>query len=163
MNGVVPATLYVAGQGEVDFGERKQLKELYKVIREEDPEDKLMLGQHPESREWVLFLKPRANPFGLDAPYPVLGLGTEVPDPGEVRALLHKTDTRRNGSQIMDDIHANNNRIKAELDAKASEGAEILADAQRSFLHRQGKAPFHQSLPKRDPIHRQYSTRKDDD
>lgn len=160
-DGIVSATVFVAGQGEVDFHERGQLREVYKVIREEDPDDKLMLGQHPQTREWVLFLKPRANPFGLDAPYPVLGLGTETPDPSKVRELLHKTDTRRNGDQILKDIHANNDRLRMEMDKKASEGTEIMAEARASYLHRKGDAPYHQSLAKRDPIHRQYSTRKD--
>lgn len=156
-NGVVPATIYVAGQGEVDFGERAKMKELTRVIKENDPEDKLMLGKHHATGEWVLFLKPRANPFGLDAPYPVLGLGTDVPDPDRVRKLLYETDTRRNGDKIMQDIQANNEKIRKAADDKATEATEILAEARASYLHRKGDAPYHQSLRKVDPIHRKYS------
>lgn len=161
MDGVVKPTIFVAGRGEVDLDLELRHRALRKVIEENDPEGKLTLGRHHETGEWVLFLKPRANPFGLDALYPVLGLGTEEPDPDKLRELLYKTDTRRNGDQILKDIHANNERIRRVARDKADEGIEILAEAQESFLHRQGLTPHHRSLAKRDPVHRQYSTRKD--
>lgn len=161
MDGVVKPTIFVAGRGEVDLDMEAHYRGLRSVIEENDPEGKLTLGHHHETGEWVLFLKPRANPFGLDAPYPVLGLGTEIPEPDQLRRLLYKTDTRRNGDQIMKDIQANNERIRKAARDKADEGIEIVAEGAESFLHRQGKTPYHRSLPKRDPIHRQYSTRKD--
>lgn len=155
------ATLFVPGRGEVRLGERAQLKECERIIREEDPEDKLILGQNAQTQEWVLFLKPQAHPFGLDRPYPVLSLGTDTPQPERLRELLYKADTRRNGDQILKDIHANNERIRSVSRAAADEGTGLLAEARASYLHSQGKAPYHQSLPKRDPVHTQYSTRKD--
>ena len=162
MDGLLKPTIFVAGRGEVDLDLERQHIALRKVIEENDPEGKLTLGFHRETGEWVLFLKSRANPFGLDAPYPVLGLGRNVPDPQELRELLYKTDTRRNGDKILSDIHANNERRRAKSRDAANDGIEVAAEAAESFLHRQGLTPHHRSLAKRDPVHRQYSTRKDD-
>lgn len=151
---------WVAGRGEVDLEQEASDRRLRSVIAEFDPEGKLTLGRHHKTGEWVLFLKPRANPFGIDAPYPVLGLGSERPSPEYLRAVLNETDTRRNGAEIMNKIQENNNRIRARQAAPADEAAGQLAEAIMSFERGQGKTKFSTSLPKRDPKHRAYS-RKD--
>lgn len=157
MDGAVKPTFFVAGRGEVDLAEEAKHRALLSVIRENDPEDKLMLGFHRHTQEWVLFLKPRAHPYGLDAPYPVLGLGRETPNPQDLRELLYKTDTRRNGEQILKDIHANNKRLRKIARDKGDDAVEIAAEAAESFLHRQGLTPHHRSLRKVDPVHRQFT------
>lgn len=157
MDGLLKPTIFVAGRGEVELDLEMQYKRLRDVIAENDPEGKLTLGRHNTTGEWVLFLKPRAHPYGLDAPYPVLGLGTDLPDPQELRELLYRTDTRRNGDQILKDIHANNEKLRAKSRTAADDGIEIAAEAAESFLHRQSLTPHHRSLRKVDPVHRQFS------
>lgn len=151
---------WVAGRGEVDLEQEASDRRLQSVIAEFDPEGKLTLGRHHQTGEWVLFLKPRANPFGVDAPYPVLGLGRTRPEPEFLRAVLNETDTRRNGAEIMNKIQENNNRIRARQAEPADEAAGQLAEAIMSYERAQGKTKFSTSLPKRDPKHRAYS-RKD--
>jgi hypothetical protein len=152
---------FVAGRGEVDLEEERHHKALAKVIADNDPEGKLTLGRHKESGEWVLFLRPKANPFGLDAPYPVLGFGQELPSPEHVERVLHETDTRRNGDRILKDIQENNERLRKPSRSRADDATAQLAEAAESFLHAQGRTPYHRSLRKRDPIHRQFATGKD--
>ena len=152
---------YVAGRGEVDLEQEMYDRKLRSVIAEFDSEGKLTLGRHHQTGEWILFLKARANPFGLDSPYPVLGLGRERPTPDFLRQVLRETDTRRNGDEILKKIQKNNERLRKPSRDAADEALEILAETAESFLHREGKTPYHRSLPKRDPKHRAYSTRKD--
>lgn len=153
-------SFFVAGRGEVDLEQEAGDRRLQSVIAEFDPEGKLTIGRHNKTGEYVLFLKHRANPFGLDAPYPVLGLGNARPEPGFLRAVLNETDTRRNGAEIMNKIQENNSRLRRQQSAPADEAAGELAEAIMSYERAQGKTKFSTSLPKRDPKQRAYS-RKD--
>lgn len=153
---------FVAGRGVIDLEEERNHTALARVIAANDPEGKLTIGRHLETGEWVLFLRPRANPFGLDAPYPVLGFGKELPSAERLERILFETDTRRNGDQILKDIQENNEKLRNPSRIRADEATEQVAEAAESFLHAQGRTPYHRSLPKRDPIHRQFATRKDE-
>lgn len=145
---------WIAGRGEVDLDEEAHDRALRKVIEENDPEGKLTLGRHHATGEWVLFLKPRANPFGLDAPYPVLGLGTTRPSAEYLQQVLYETDTRRHGNEILNKIQENNARMRKPSVEAADDATGQLAEAVASFLHREEKTPYRRSLPKQDPKQR---------
>lgn len=148
---------FIPGRGNVDLEQEIHHKHLAKVIANNDPEGKLTLGRHHQTGEWVLFLRPKANPFGLDQPYPVLGFGMELPSAERLERILHETDTRRNGDRILKDIQENNERIRSHSRTAADDAAGVAAEAAESFLHAQGRTGYHRSLRKLDPIHRQFS------
>lgn len=111
-------TLFVPGLGNVEAGTASAAL----AIRDYDPD--LKLARHETTGEWVVFLER-----GLGGnPYPVFGLGNELPEAGEITRRLGAADVRRHGRRIVAEIDANNERKKAEAKAKADEGITEVAE-----------------------------------
>jgi len=153
--------VFVAGRGIVDLEEESRHKALAKVIATHDPDNKLTIGRHKDTGEWVLFLRPKANPFGIDAPYPLLGMGKELPSPELIERILVETDTRRSGDKILNDITAANERVRKPARSHADEAIERLAEAAESYMNAHGQTPYYRSTRNLDLKNRPY--RKDAD
>lgn len=101
-------------------------------------DSRLELGYDRRNDQWVVLWKD--GPDG--APFPVLGLGRELPGYEEIQRLLYQGDTvRRGGDVVRDVIRRNDARKKAgqdELRDRAGEVAEALEHA----FHRLGSTSY---------------------
>lgn len=96
----------------------------------------LKLGQRSDG-EWVVFLCPE----GEQNPFPVLGLGFQLPSSDLVKEKLFKHDTRRNGRKIYSQMLRRMEDGKKASIARGDEGAGEAAEAMASAFRRQGAHP----------------------
>lgn len=98
----------------------------------------LELGFNERNQEWVVLSKN--GPDG--APFPVFGLGPELPPYDVIQRKLYEADVRRHGAKLVDEVVKRNDaRKKArkyETDDAAGEAAEALEHAFR----RMGKTRY---------------------
>lgn len=87
-----------------------------RVIEEYD--ENLTLGRHALTGDWCIWLKQGPD----KPPYPVIGLGPELPDESTIRERLFRADTRIHGDKILTDMRKKNEALEAEQ-RKASEDA----------------------------------------
>lgn len=144
-----PKSLVIPGRGEIEYTQRADYKSASKAVKQYD--ERLVLGQHQVSGEWVIFVEKGP----LDgAPFPVLGLGRELPHADEITKRLFQSDTRRHGDTILREMNRRNEDRRKALDKPADDATGILAEGVESFLHAQGKTRYHRSLRKQDAKHR---------
>jgi hypothetical protein len=143
-----PQTLVVPGRGEVEIGQRSEYKAAFKALKEYD--SRLLLARHAQTDEWVVFLEHGPVEMG-GAPYPILGLGRELPHPDDIKKRLFQVDAVRNGEEILRQINATNTQLRKEKAAEADDATGQLAEGIESFLNAKGKTPYHRSLRKLDP------------
>lgn len=105
----------------------RELRKAQRVVEQYD--ERLMLARHEGTGDWCVWLKPKANPFG-DLPYPVIGLGPTLPSPEEIERQIVKADAARRGDEILREINAANDKLRAEkeraADDASGQGAEAL-------------------------------------
>ena len=115
-----------------------EIRAAERVVTQYD--ERLMLARHELTGDWVVWLKPRANPFG-NAPYPVVGLGSSLPAPAEIEHRLKRADTARRGDEILREMDEANARLKAERNRAADEGSGIAAEALEWGFRKEGAHP----------------------
>ena len=94
----------------------------------------LDLGQHPQTGDWVIL---KHGPTG---PFPIFGLGHELPAPEAIKKKLYEGDVIRNGARILQTIER---RYEAERKAAESERAaatEVAAEGLLWAARKDGKA-----------------------
>lgn len=101
-------------------------------------DSRLELGQNQRNGEWVVLWKD--GPDG--APFPVLGLGHELPSYEEIQRLLYTYDTVRRGGDVVKDVIRRNEKRKAESRAELKERAGEVAEALEHAFHRMGKTSY---------------------
>lgn len=109
--------LYIPGGGYVDLA----LKRAMKTVADYD--DRLILAKHEVTGDWVAFIQ-----LGPDRMFPVIGFGKELPDPGEIRAILERHDTHRHGDKLIRQIQETNDRIQREKRKAVDNAIEEAAD-----------------------------------
>lgn len=90
----------------------------------EEYDSGLMLGYRKDVNEWVVFI--RNGPNG--EPFPVLGLGRELPHPDTIKQRLYHADTKRRGPQIVAQIDRHNEAIKQAARDRAADAAVVAAE-----------------------------------
>jgi hypothetical protein len=126
--------IWLPGAGELRFDE------LHAARAVEEYDSDLMLGQDKRSGQWAVFLK--YGPESDGQPFPVLGLGHELPSPERIREILTKADVRRNGRQIVAEIERTQQRAEDEFAAQADEAQEAVAESIISHMNAEGTNPF---------------------
>jgi hypothetical protein len=91
----------------------------------EEYDDDLTIGRHEQTGEWVVLLK--RGPEGR--PFPVFGLGIELPAPEQIKKRLYESDVRRNGAEIVRQITRKTELAQAEGRRVASEASGHAAEA----------------------------------
>lgn len=114
-----------------------KLRAAQRVVERYD--EKLMLARHEGTGDWCVFLTEKASPFGL--PYPVIGLGTELPPPEEIERRLIMADTARRGHEILRHLEQENAKIEAAKLAKVDEASGIAAEALEWGFRKQDAHP----------------------
>lgn len=91
----------------------------------ESYDENLTLGRHALTGDWCIWLKQGPN----KPPYPVLGIGRELPEPGVLRERLRAADTRIHGDAMLRRMNAENEALGASERDKADDAAGTLAEA----------------------------------
>ena len=94
-------------------------------------------GGRRETRSSDDYLKK--GPFG--EPFPVIGLGPDLPSNEEIRSKLERADTARRGEQILREMNAHNAKIKEPTDKAADEATGLGAEALEWGFRFQGVHP----------------------
>lgn len=101
-------------------------------------DSRLELGYNERNGDWVVLWKD--GPDG--APYPVLGLGKELPGYEEIQRLLYQGDTVRRGGDVVRDVIRRNEERKAAGRAEASDRAGEVAEVLEHAFRRMGKTSY---------------------
>lgn len=139
------SSLYLPGRGMVNLAETQ----VARAVSEYD--EKLMFAHHPEFGQWLICIKierdlPEDVGTYLDGQrvYPVLAF-SQMPSADEALRQLHRADTMRHGQQMLDDMHAFNERQKEPQRRAAEEADSILAETVESYKRNNGET-FHTSV-----------------
>jgi hypothetical protein len=125
------SNIYIPGQGEKSFDELR----IDRAVREYD--ERLFFARNADTRDWCVYIMmPRPEP-----PYPVIGFGRELPPVDEVMRLIYRSDTKRHGWQIYDEIVQSQEDYKKQFRVAADEATEESAEVVEHFLRRHGKSP----------------------
>lgn len=125
-------SIWLPGSGELRFDELA----VARAVEEYDSD--LTLGQIRDTGQWAVFLPER----GTGKPFPVLGLGHELPSADHVKEILFKHDVRRNGRRILDDMEAHQERADKEFSDSVDEASTAVAEAIASRMAEQGHHPY---------------------
>ncbi len=124
-------SIWLPGAGELRFDELQAAR----AVEEYDSD--ATLGQDKRSGQWAVFLPDR---FGN--PFPVLGLGHELPAPEKIKELLFQGDVRRNGRAILAEMEEYARKADKEFEDKVDEATEAVAEAIASHMNAEGTNPF---------------------
>ena len=124
--------LWIPGHGLVEAGIARASKAV------EQYDERLMLARHEVTGDWCVFLKK--GPFG--EPFPVIGLGRDLPSPEQITERLQAADTARRGEKILREMNAHNARLKAPIDDAADTASGIGAEALEWGFRKQGAHPI---------------------
>ena len=125
-------SLWIPGQGFVPSHIRSSMQ----AVSEYDADLSLARDENAGG-QWVILLK--SGPEGR--PFPVLGLGYELPAPEAIKKKLYMSDTRRRGREIVADIQRNNDSIQARSREKLSEAGSEVAEVIEWALRKKGQIP----------------------
>ena len=101
-------------------------------------DSRLELGFNERNGEWVVLWKD--GPDG--APYPVMGLGRELPSYEKIQEILWRGDTVRRGGDVVRDVIRRNEERKAKGRAEVNDGAGEVAEALEHAFRRMGKTSY---------------------
>lgn len=123
--------IYIPGHGELSFDEYR----IDRAVREYD--ERLFFARNNDTWDWCVFVRMPGN----EPAYPVIGFGQELPPLDEVMRLVHRSDTKRHGWQIYDEIVASQEAYKKKFRDAADDATEESAEVVEHFLRQHGKSP----------------------
>ena len=123
--------LWVPGHGLVEAS----IARASKAVDEYD--EALMLARHELTGDWCVFLKK--GPFG--EPFPVVGLGRDLPGPQEIQRRLYHADAKRRGNEILDQINRHNDELQQPGRDSADTAEGIAAEAYEWGFRKMGAHP----------------------
>ncbi|HEY6018882.1 MAG TPA: hypothetical protein VIY48_03035 [Candidatus Paceibacterota bacterium] len=109
------------------------------VVRRYDPD--LGFGKNEQTGQWCVFMRQGSTQMADNKDLPVLGFN-HIPSEDEVMHRLHKTDARRRGREILDELNKHNEDIREVKRKGAEDAAGIAAEAWDWFLRKDGTHPF---------------------
>ncbi len=110
------------------------IRSAMKAVEEYDAD--MSIGRDERTGNWVVLLER-----GPQGAFPVLGLGTELPAPEEIKKRLYMSDVRKRGREIVADIERHNQRQRDALRAKTHEAGGEVAEAMDTALHLMKRHP----------------------
>lgn len=151
------SVIHLPGRGAVDLATRN----VDRAVNEYD--ERLFAARNPRNGLDTVFVK--MSPFtdwmsddGLDIEgqrcLPVLAFPEGFPDTQEVLRRIYLADAVRRGSEILDEINKNNEKIRVAERYAASEAAGETAEVMEHVTHALGRAPYHRSLRMNGPKQR---------
>lgn len=101
-------------------------------------DSRLELGFDELNKNWVVLWKDAVD----GAPYPVMGLGRELPGYEEIQRILYKGDTVRRGGEVVRDVARRNAARKKARDDEAHDRAGEVAEHLEHTFRRMGKTSY---------------------
>jgi hypothetical protein len=120
-------SIYLPGRGMTDLSAMR----VHKAVQEYD--ERLMFARNTDTGQWCVYIQPERDA----EPLPIIGFD-EVPSSEHVIGELYKRDAVRRGSEILDAVNRNNERIRQKYEDAASEGSGIAAEALEWGFRKQG-------------------------
>lgn len=96
--------------------------------------ENLTLGKHLLTGDWCIWLKQGPD----KPPYPVIGLGPQLPSPEVISDRLYRADTRIHGDKILTDMLKSNETYEREQRYASEQATSIAAEAYE-WAHRDVK------------------------
>jgi hypothetical protein len=116
-----------------DFGAvPTHIRAASKAIEEYDPD--LTLGR--DKYEWLVLKKS-----GPNGPFPVLGLGAELPGHDEIKRKMYKRDVRRHGEKLVTDMQRRVDARQREQRREIEDAEGIAAEAFEWATRKMGSHP----------------------
>lgn len=112
--------------------------EVGRAVREYD--DRLGFGINPDNGQWCIFMRQGSIEGARGGDLPILGFLT-IPSPDEAIARLHKTDARKRGEEILNELNAHNETIDRRFSDAADEAIMETAEAIEWFNRKVGTHP----------------------
>ena len=91
----------------------------------QDYDENLTLGRHTLTGDWCIWLKQGPD----KPPFPVIGLGPELPPTDTLWERLWRADTRIQGDRRLKEMRASNEALQKEQSRGAEEATGIAAEA----------------------------------
>ena len=110
------------------------IRSAQKAVEEYDAD--MSIGRDERDGNWVVMLER-----GPQGAHPVLGLGTELPAPEEIKRRLYMSDVRKRGREIVADIERHNAQQRKRLRDETHEAAGEVAEAMDTALHLMKRHP----------------------
>lgn len=101
-------------------------------------DERLELGFDNRANQWVVLWKD--GPQG--APFPVYGLGRELPGYEQIQKMLWQGDTVRRGADIVKDVKRRNDAARISGNAEEREAALEVAEHLEHAFRRMGKTQY---------------------
>ncbi len=101
-------------------------------------DSRLELGYDERNQQWVVLWKDAVD----GAPYPVMGLGRELPSYEKIQETLYRGDTVRRGGDVVRDVVRRNEERKAEGRAALNDAAGEVAEALEHAFRRMGRSSY---------------------
>lgn len=120
----------------------KQLTTLNRALNSYD--ERLRFGRNEDTGDWCVFV---LMPHG-QKPVSIMGFGHTIPAPDEMMQRVMRADMRRFGDELLEEINAHNEKLRQPARDKAEDAEWQMAEGMESFLHAQGKTPYHRSHSK---------------
>lgn len=122
--------LIIPGEGFVPL----YVRQAQRAVAEYDQD--LTVAQNTQTGEWVIMLK--RGPDGR--PFPVFGLGHELPAPEALKKKLYEGDVRRHGGRIAEKLERHAENVRRQQRAEAQAATEEVAEAFLWAARKDGKA-----------------------
>lgn len=117
-------------------GSMRSLRVIQAARAVEEYDSALRLAQDRETGEWVVTTIRNGHPF------PMMGLGDELPAPEKIKEKLWKSDVRRHGAKLVEAIERRNRERQEASKKKADEATGHLVEVMEWGLHQMGASPF---------------------
>lgn len=109
-----------------------------KAVREYD--DRLGFGINPDNGQWCVFMRQGTIEGARGGDLPILGFQT-IPSPDEALERLFKTDARKRGEEILNELNAHNETIERKFADAADEAIGETAEYLEWFTRQTGNHP----------------------
>lgn len=102
----------------------------------EEYDSNLTLAKHTVTDDWVIFTRLDNGTL-----YPVIGLGRELPSPDRIKERIYKSDLRRRGEKMLDEMNRRNEQIRRNNRRAAEDATGLMAEALEYGYRKMEKHP----------------------
>jgi len=103
-------------------------------------DDRLGFGINPDNGQWCVFMRQGSSEAARGGDLPILGFQT-IPSPDEAIERLHRTDARKRGEEILNEINAHNEKIERKFADAADEAIGETVEYMEWFNRKLGTHP----------------------
>lgn len=103
-------------------------------------DENLAFGRNEETGQWCIFMRQGTTQAASTNDLPILGFN-DIPHPDDAITRLRKSDARRRGQEILDELNKYNEDINLERKRRADDAIGQTAEAFEYGFRKMGKHP----------------------